>query len=289
MKIFIKLSVVIVLLFGCNSGANNPKTKNVSEKTALVSAKSASKLAVDNKIIAYNGKAKTIHILVALCDNKYQGIVPVPKNIGNGQNPKSNLYWGAGYGIKTFFKRSKEWQLIKSTKVNDTILERLLFKHRKKDFYLVADAYDGQYIEQTTIDFIKSSAGLIKDTLHIGTKVIGINGNANLVSYIGHDGLMDFELHQSYKNIDNIKRDIIILACYSKHYFLKFMKEANANPLVWTSGLMAPEAYTIHDAITGYVNGESNEKIRLRAARAYSKYQKCSLRASKNLLVNSWN
>ncbi|WP_176700834.1 hypothetical protein [Gilliamella sp. Fer4-1] len=40
-------------------------------------------------------KAKVIHVLVALCDNKYQKIVPVPKAIGNGQDPKSNLYWGS--------------------------------------------------------------------------------------------------------------------------------------------------------------------------------------------------
>ena len=288
MKLIIKLSVAIVLLYGCNLGTNKPKTEIVMEKTILVSAKTALKLTVDNKLIGYKGKVRTIHILVALCDNKYQGIVPVPKNIGNGQNPRSNLYWGAGYGIKTFFKRSKEWKLIKSKKVNDTILERLIFKYKKKNFYLVADAYDGQYIKQTTINFIKSSAGLIKDTLHIDGEIIGINGNASLVSYIGHDGLMDFSLQHSYQNTDNKKRDIIILACYSKHYFSKFMKEANANPLVWTSGLMAPEAYTIYDAITGYVNSESHDQIRLRAVRAYSKYQRCSLRASKNLLVNSW-
>ena len=39
-------------------------------------------------------ETKTIHVLVALCDNKYQKIVPVPQAIGNGQDPKNNLYWG---------------------------------------------------------------------------------------------------------------------------------------------------------------------------------------------------
>src|SRR5688572_22804615 len=32
-------------------------------------------------------EAQVIHIFVALCDNKYQGIVPVPAKIGNGQDP----------------------------------------------------------------------------------------------------------------------------------------------------------------------------------------------------------
>lgn len=51
----------------------------------------------------------SVHIMVALCDNTYQCIVPVPKGIGNGQNPATNLYWGCGYGIKTYFKKSAEW------------------------------------------------------------------------------------------------------------------------------------------------------------------------------------
>ena len=57
---------------------------------------------------------KTIHVYVALCDNINQGIVPVPKSLGNGQDPKSNLYWGALYGVKTHFKRSADWSLVKT-------------------------------------------------------------------------------------------------------------------------------------------------------------------------------
>lgn len=235
----------------------------------------------------FDKDTKTIHIMVALCDNKYQGIVPVPGKIGNGQDPQNNLYWGTAYGIKTYFKKSTEWKLLKSYPKNDTILERLIFKHKTKNYYLVADAYDGQYIKQTTLDFLDSSAGINKDTLHIADKVIGIKGNSKLLSYIGHDGLMDFKIEKSFINTDKEKRDAIILACYSKYYFQPHLSQANVNPLVWTNGLMAPEAYTLHDALTGYVNNESNENIRLRAAQAYSKYQKCSLNAAKKLLVSN--
>jgi len=281
-KSIFQLILATMFLSGCNSdtiiGFNNKSSSSKNEITQLNKKKE----------IEFSGTEKTIHILVALCDNKYQGIVPVPKKIGNGQNPTSNLYWGAGYGIKTFFKRSKEWKLLKTKKYNNVILERLVFKHRKKNFYLVADAYDGRYIKSTVVDFLKSASGIIKDTIKIGNKTIGINGNANLIAYIGHDGLMDFDLNESFKNTDHKKRDVIILACYSKEYFSKFIKETKANPIVWSTGLMAPEAYTIHDAITGYVNGETDEQIRMKAAKAYSKYQKCSLRAAKNLLVNGW-
>ena len=38
----------------------------------------------------YDTTTKTIHVFVALCDNKYQGIVPVPPKIGNGQDLNNN-------------------------------------------------------------------------------------------------------------------------------------------------------------------------------------------------------
>lgn len=232
--------------------------------------------------------AKTIHVFVALCDNKYQGIIPVPAAIGNGQNPNTNLYWGCGYGIRTFFKKSREWKLLATLKVDSVILERLIFKHAAKNYYLIADAYNGQYIKQSTKDFLNSSCGNQKDTLLFDGKIIGIGGNASLLAYIGHDGLMDFQLSDTFLNTDNKKRDVIILACYSKHFFSPHLKVANVNPLLWTTHLMCPEAYTLHDALTGYVNGETNESIRERAAAAYSQYQKCSLKAAKGLLVTKW-
>jgi len=231
---------------------------------------------------------KTIHVFVALCDNKYQGIVPVPARIGNGQDPDNNLYWGCAFGIRTYFKNSKEWKLIKSQKSKEVRLERLVFKHVSKNYYLVADAWDGQFIEQCTREFLQSCSGQIKDTLHVKDKVIGIDGNAVLVAYIGHDGLMDFQLSNTFENKDGKKRDCIVLACISKNYFAPFLKAAKANPLVWTTGLMCPEAYTLHDALTGYINKETQKQIQQRAALAYAKYQKCSMKAASNLLVTGW-
>ena len=178
--------------------------------------------------------------------------------------------------------------MIRTEKKDSLVLERLVFKHVSKKYYLVADAYNGKYIQQCTRQFLNNSCGKTKDTINIGTKTIGIAGNASLVAYIGHDGLMDFKLDGAYKNTDGIKRDIIILACYSKHFFTPHLKEANVNPLVWSTGLMSPEAYTIHDAITGYVNRESNENIRTKAAAAYAAFQKCGMKAARNLLVTGF-
>ena len=272
-KYYSGILVIAITCFNCQS---NPETKS-------------NHLNISNtNNIDYDTTIHTAHVLVALCDNKYQGIVPVPSKIGNGQDPANNLYWGAMYGVKSYFKNSKDWKLVKSSKQNSFILERLIFKHKTKDFYLIADAYDGKEIKTTTKDFLSSCSGQEKDTLLVDNRIIGIKGNANLIGYIGHDGLMDFQLNEEYKNNDKRQRDVIILACYSKRYFAPHLQDDYINPLVWTSHLMAPEAYILHDALTGYLNKESNEKIQHRAATAYAKYQKCSLKAAKNLLITGW-
>ncbi|HEX6738364.1 MAG TPA: hypothetical protein VF310_08840, partial [Vicinamibacteria bacterium] len=55
------------------------------------------------------------HVFVALCDNKNQGIVPVPARLGNGQDPAGNLYWGARYGVRTYLARDAGWTAVTHT------------------------------------------------------------------------------------------------------------------------------------------------------------------------------
>lgn len=235
---------------------------------------------------------KSIHILVALCDNYYQGIVKVPDNIGNGQKPSTNLYWGCGYGIKTYFKKSSEWTLLKTYKFpfkNDSvIMERLLFKNKTKNYYLIADAYNGKNIKKCTQDFFFSNSGQLKDTIQYNNKTIGTNGNSELIAYIGHNGLMDFYFTDSIVKTDEQKRKCIILACKSKSYYKDFVSKTGSEPLLWTTNFMCPEAYTVHDALSAYLKGEKPETIRNKAAEAYNKYQKCGINGAKRLLVTGY-
>ncbi|WP_303318905.1 hypothetical protein Q4Q34_05485 [Flavivirga abyssicola] len=236
-----------------------------------------------------DSKLKTIHVYVALCDNINQGIVPVPKTLGNGQDPKNNLYWGAMYGVKSYFKRSKDWTLI-SIKDNDGsfVLERLLFKHKTSNTYLLADAYDGKYIKNTIIDFLEATAGRKEIVVLNGTQELEFGGSSNLLAYVGHDGLMEFDVKGNFEPLNKKKRDAIILACISKDYFKTYLQLTKANPLVWSTGLMSPEAYSLKWAIDGWILNESDKKIRERASQAYCHYQKCGIKAARNLLVTGY-
>lgn len=232
---------------------------------------------------------RCIHVMVALCDNVHQGIMPVPTKLGNGQDTKQNLYWGALYGVKTTFKRSNDWIFLKSSKCSENyILERCIFKHRQKNIYLIADAYDGKYIDQTIQDYMDACAGFSKKEMEINGQLVGFGGMADLLVYIGHNGLMEQDLAYVPKKSDSSKREAITLGCYSKDFFQDHMRAAGAYPLLWTTGLMAPEAYILDNALKGWVNRENYAQIQKRAAGAYSKYQKCSFGAASRLIVSGW-
>jgi len=236
---------------------------------------------------------RTVHVFVALADNQSQGIVPVPAKLGNGDDPERNLYWGSAYGVKTFFARSAEWVRVAcGEKPKAEILERCVFKYRTANVYLVADAYRGREIRQTILDFLASAAGddpgIETVSSPSGALKLPIRGAANLVAYIGHDGLMDFRLPQFPRKKNDVHRDAVVLACASKQFFAEPVRASGAYPLLWTTGLMAPEAYTLKGALDGWIAEENNEQIRDRAAGAYDKYQKCGIRAAHRLLVSGW-
>ncbi|MEK7865704.1 MAG: hypothetical protein AAB434_03415 [Planctomycetota bacterium] len=237
---------------------------------------------------------RVVHVLVALCDNEHQGIVKVGKAIGNGQDPANNLYWGAKYGVKNHFKTSADWTLLQTEKnPREHVLERLVFRHASRNVRIVAEAYDGQFISDTVWDFLCASAGRLQADVSVkgpdGTvSIVHAGGASDLIVYIGHNGLMDFSFKEYPKQADDRQRNVIILACAARSYFDKPLHEAGAYPVVWTTNLMAPEAYTLRDALDGWVSGEENDRVRERAAAAYHQYQKCGLKAARRLLVTGF-
>lgn len=233
---------------------------------------------------------KVIHVLVALCDNEHQGIVPVPARIGNGNDPANNLYWGAGFGVKTFFSKSKDWKLIGTEPTpHAAILERLVFKHRTQPAWLVADAYRGSEMQRTIQDLLAYASGKQDRLVETANSVtLGAGSRAALLAFVGHNGLMDFTLNELPAAQDPHARDVIVLCCISKRYFAAPLKTAGAHPLLMTTGLMAPEAYVLHAAVTGWLARESGAQIKERAAVAYNTYQHCGMRGARNLFATGW-
>lgn len=235
---------------------------------------------------------RLIHVYVALCDNDSQGIVPVSKRMGNGNDPDNNLYWGNGYGVRTYFNNSEDWRLIATIKKPTTeILERCVWKHRRYNCIMVADAWRGARIKPCTVEFLKSASGNNNDTLTVndnGSIKTLMLGQAQLVSYVGHDGLMDFTIENPPVRKDSSNKDVFILACASKLYFKDAIRTAGANPVLWTTNLLGPEAYVLKAGIDGWLLREPGEKICDRAAKAYDQYVHCGYNGARRIFTTGF-
>jgi len=236
---------------------------------------------------------RVVHVFVALADNQHQGIIPVPRALGNGSDAARNLYWGAAFGVKTFFLNRKDWELIsKGPGPKKEILERCVFKRKNQEIYMIADAYDGSQIREAVTDFLSATAGIATPAMAVDSKTGEISlptgGAADLLVYVGHDTFMDAPLPPVKGTPGTIPRRAIVLACASRQYFGPYLRQSGATPLLWTTGLMAPEAYTLDAALDGWIAREEPEAIRQRAARAYDAYQKCGLRGALRLFATGW-
>lgn len=214
-------------------------------------------------------KPVTVHVVVALCDNATQGIVPVPPAIGDGNVPRTNLYWGAAYGLKTWLKRER-WAVEAAKVPNSAVLERLVARKAigGREVVLTADAWRGSRIREAITAFLGYAAGK------------GEGSRADLVAYIGHDGLMEFDVPAQRAAAGARSPQSIVLACASLQYFGDHLRQAGSKPILLTTGLMAPEAYTFTAAIGAWVAGGD---VREAAAQAYHEYQKCGIKAARRL------
>ena len=241
---------------------------------------------------------RSVHVFVALCDNRHQGIVPVPKALGNGQDAAGNLYWGALYGVKTFFRRSPHWQVVPAGEVavardeDASVLETAVFVSAAPGAktYVLAEAFDGARMDVALRRFFAAAAGRLSRVVVWdrpgGRSVILAGGSADLVCFVGHNGLMDTQLDRLPSRATGARpAGAVVLACKSREYFAAPLARAGCPALITTTGLMAPEAYTLDAIVRSHAAGDPPRTVHLRAAEAYAKYQKCSLAAAKRLFA----
>lgn len=233
---------------------------------------------------------RVIHAFVALADNQYQGIIPVPARIGRGDDPANNLYWGCDEALPCILRQAKGWQQVKrEANPTSAVLERLIFWNAEHGAALIADAYRGQEIRQAITDFLIAAAGnhrqRLKVTLNRKDMELPTGGAADLVAYLGHDGLMDFQLAANPLFQGRSGKPAIVLCCKSEAYFSAPLARAGAYPLLLTTQLMYPGGFLLHAAAKGWLDGESCEVIRDRAARAYAANQGIGLKSARGVFT----
>jgi hypothetical protein len=232
------------------------------------------------------------HVFVALCDNENQGIVLVPAVVGNGRDPEHNLYWGASFGVKTFFGRSPHWDEVRGVAPPERpgVLRRAVFKSREiAPMYVVADAYDGASMKDALANFLDAAAGQDDNDVEADGQSLQAGGLADLVAFVGHNGLMDVDLSSVSPKARVGEGDqpgsAVVLACLSHRYFAAPLASAACPPLITTSSLMAPEAYSLDAILRSWAAGDPPKITRNKAGDAYARYQRIAPGAGRGVFV----
>ncbi len=221
---------------------------------------------------AFGSDDRTVGVYVALADNVYQGIVPVPKAVGDGDDPDHNLYWGCAEGFMGIFGKCPNW---KREPVADAASKDVMrvysCRHASGKVLLTAFAYRGSAIEQCLKDF--------KEAL--------CQGKYDLVVYLGHNGLMDFYLPGTPPEAGRKKKpECMVMCCMSQRYFHKHIAFMEATPILLTTQLMYPGAFILRDVLEEWIKKSGLKAYRAAAGRAYAENQKIPVKAATGIFAD---
>lgn len=238
------------------------------------------------------GKPLVAHVLVPLCDNENQGIVPTSASLGNGMSLKSNLYWATSKGMKRYFKEHKDWKLLSSTlDPNNHVLERVVFEKTFSNntmVLLIIDAYRGDRMKACLEDYFNSLAGKKQLTIDVAGQKIALYGKADLVGFNGHNGLMDTDV-DLVRNSDGIMKDAVVIACVSKSWFSQHHENAGGYPLVTTTSLLYPGAPVMEEVLNRWALQKSDEMIRQGAGDGYYAMKpKSGVNGARRMFATGW-
>lgn len=295
MKKLLLLIVVSFFVICCNNiheksmiGSDAANIKDAETKNEIIKKRDSIVLKLQNKIESH--EALVVHAFVALYGYNFSDYNNM-RTWEDGTDPVTNLYWGAGYGIKTYFSRYDDWKLVFEQKnLSDTVLERLVFTKKFSngaEVYLIADAYIGYEMETCLKNYFSALSEENSDSVVLGNKTIPANGNADLIVFNGHNGLMDYlvnpELHKSFR-----QKETAVIACYSGRYFMDYFRIYHTYPLITTCGLIPAEAYILASIIESWALLKTGQDIRQNIITRYSEIHKCPESDVENLFATGW-
>lgn len=214
-----------------------------------------------------------VHVIVPLCHNAQ--IDCGSDALGDPDNLRTNLYWGALYGARRMFERERfGYEKVAQSRTPDGVLERAVFRRQVGDteHLTVLDAIDGNRIDDAVVRFFRAATE--GETVSIDDGDAQRRLVVDTVGYAGHNRLMDDLELPAVKKGPRKPIPSFVLACYSHEYFSAALSAAGSTPLVMTQSLMAPEGYVVEAASRSIAERHDRPSMRDRVVRAYAHWQK---------------
>jgi hypothetical protein len=239
------------------------------------------------------GQPIVVQVHVPLCDNRI--IACGNRKLGDGDNPKTNLYWGTSGGFEGWFGRRRSgWKEVYRSEGDGTdVLQVVVWRRevspgeslRKRGVkvrfpvYVVAYAWRGTSIDKAVTAYLDDLLGAQARVLPDGAGgQISAGGAAHVVAYVGHNRWMDYEDYdwgdvREHAGAAGAIKGNIAIACLTGAYLAEPLSSAEHVPLLMTSDFLFAGAHAFEGAVSAFVEGGSYYAIRDGAATNYAKGQ----------------
>lgn len=251
------------------------------------------------------GKPLIVHVHVPLCSNEI--IWCGNERLGNGDNPRTNLYWATSGGFRGWFgRRGSGWRRVhRGPGADRDVLEVMVWKTRVTpgrtwrergvsrpfDAYVVAWAWRGTAMRRAINAYVADLYGSDSRVQKLpGGMEIQAGGGAHVVAFVGHNGWMDIPPYDwataAARAGAGPSKGTIAIACMTAPYLAAQVPAATRVPLLMTTGLMFAGAHGFEGAVSAFARGQSFREIRDAAARNHAAGQEKSVRAVRGLFTN---
>lgn len=251
------------------------------------------------------GRPLVVHAHVPLCSNEI--IWCGNERLGNGDDPRSNLYWATSGGFRGWFgRRGSGWKLVHRGPGDDhDVLEVMVWKKREApgrawrqrgvagpfDVYVVAWAWRGTAMQRAIDAYVADLYGSKPRMLRLDEGVeLQAGGAAHVVAFVGHNGWMDIPPYDwataAAQAGDAPPKGTIAIACMTAPYLAAYVPAKTRVPLLMTTGLIFAGAHGFEGALSAFAQARSFGQIRAAAAENHAAGQDKSVRAVRGLFTN---
>ncbi|MCB9854634.1 MAG: hypothetical protein H6818_03020 [Phycisphaerales bacterium] len=229
----------------------------------------------------------SVTVQVGLFDRDASGTA-----FADGDNPRTNLYWGALYGVDTHLPNSAGWRrAFRDDGIGNHIVARSVFQKRVTpsehwiangvtepfDVFVLANAWRHDHLVEAMEQPIRDAICGNSTRIVIDGRPIEFGGASALVGYVGQNHMLD-EYWDPLTRLEGCRLTrrigIFYAAPFSAAALHRPLQETGLYSVLFTRNRITPEAYVIDGILDALIVGDLDDGFVDSAAAQYARYQK---------------
>ncbi len=233
----------------------------------------------------------TVTVHVGLADRRLGHLAPVAARFGDGDDPGTNQYWGALFGVETHFANADGWRRIHTDSGDGIrILRRVAFHRtvvpndRWRDrgisdpfgVYLLALAWPSRLLESAMEQPLRDALTGRTLVLELNRGEVAFGGGSVIVGYVGQNAMLGryWDPFDGLPAVADRGAGVFFLCWKSAVYLHRDVVDRGLYPVLFVRQQIVPEAYVVDGIMNALLEGGFDGGFVEGAAREYARFQR---------------